>query len=230
MSKTTSWSLKELSEHLTKDRKKIKDNVYALDLINSLSRSHDIFLYHVLLARDATKGIFKEGDSTGVEGVKLIFGVSDNDVAYRRALVVSEANLLGCIYAVRSLLDIFAQLVNELALKPKLAVKKVDIMEVIENLAPSKLKTELDKLKASSEFRYVTRFVNTTKHRQLVPHVTAVDFEKDATELQVGKVEFNGETFKARSVHKALDDVIALKNHFVKAGKLLNKQVVHGEV
>ena len=136
----TGWKLRELREHyrvlsnMAWNERGERLSSLPNDLISSVSRSIDIFRYHLFLARDAVKGILNEADPTGQENFLFVLGASDNQDEFEQAKVVSEANVIGCMHAARSMVEIFAQLVNELALAQKLAVEKCSVYKVRDGL------------------------------------------------------------------------------------------------
>lgn len=69
----TGWNLRELREHYrdlsSKAWKERGERFSSLpnELISSVSRSIDIFRYHLFLARDAVDGILNKADPAGQE-------------------------------------------------------------------------------------------------------------------------------------------------------------------
>lgn len=238
----TGWNLRELREHYRDfSNKALKERGERLsslpnELISSVSRSSDIFRYHWFLAQDAVKGILNEADPTGQENFLFVLGASDNQDEFEQAKVVSEANVIGCMHAARSMVEIFAQLVNELALAQKLAVEKCSVYKVRDGLPASRLKAELEVLTNSDAFEYVSGFINTTKHRQLVPHVVSISFQLGRADLQLGQFEYDKTVYSpkkivrvrhpSKSVTEVLQTVLVVANALVTAGQALNDYVI----
>lgn len=241
----TGWNLRELREHYrdqsNKAWKERGERLSSLpnELISSISRSIDIFRYHLFLARDAVKGILNEADPTGEENFLFVLGASDNQDEFEQAKVVSEANVIGCMHAARSMVEIFAQLVNELALAQKLAVEKCSVYKVRDGLPASRLKTELEVLTNSDAFEYVSGFINTTKHRQLVPHVVSISSQLGGAGLQLGQFEYDKTVYPSKgivrvrhpskSVTEVLQTVLVVANALVTAGRVLNDYVIRSK-
>jgi hypothetical protein len=241
----TGWNLRELREHYrdlsNMAWKERGERLSSLpnELISSVSRAIDIFRYHLFLARDAVKGILNEADPTGQENFLFVLGASDNQDEFEQAKVVSEANVIGCMHAARSMVEIFAQLVNELALAQKLAVEKCSVYKVRDGLPASRLKTELEVLTSSDAFEYVSGFINTTKHRQLVPHVVSISFQLGGAGLQLGQFEYDKTVYPSKdivrvrhpskSVTEVLQSVLVVANALVTAGQALNDYVIRSK-
>ena len=92
---STAWNLKELRAYVRNQRNADR---LILELIDSTSRSDSIFVYHMITARDALKGILNYEEPQGEENMMLVFGSSDRQEDFHYAKVVSEANLIGCIH------------------------------------------------------------------------------------------------------------------------------------
>lgn len=201
----------------------------VLELINSISRSIQIFRYHMATARDAMKGILVESEPQGPENFMLIFGVSEKQDEFAYAMIVSEANLIGCLYTARSLWDLFAQLVNALTLVEPQAIDKCNIKNVSDVMLPSPLKAKLIGLLKSDWYTYVAAFINTTKHRQLVQHMMTISIEEDQAGIRMRGFTYKTQVFKPYWGHEVLEGAIEVKNTIIECGRLLNAHYVnHG--
>jgi len=187
------WNLAELNSHYLAANR--RGSNLTPTLISSLFRLIEIFRYHLRLTRDSANGIFNLEEPGGIDNMLLVFGQSEKQDEFERTKIVSEANLIGCIHAARGLFDIFAQLINELILSPKMRIWQVEIKTVTSKLPACRLKTELRNLLKSASFKYVNAFVNTTKHRQLVPHIVHVSFVNNDTGLHLDRFSYGGEAF-----------------------------------
>ncbi len=203
----------------------------VLELINSISRSIQIFQYHMTTARGAMKGIIDETKPQSSENLMLIFGVSERQDQFAYAKIVSEANILGCLYTARSLWDLFGQLVNALILVAPLTVDCCNIKSVHGLMSASPLKVKLDGLLKSHWYTYVEAFINTTKHRQLVQHMMTVSIEKDRAGIRIGSFAYNRynrtKLFKTYWCHEVLEGAIEVKNKIIECGRLLNASYVN---
>ncbi len=213
-----SWNIEDLRTHIRKG-----GGLALLDVVDSVDRATQIFAYHLVTARDALAGIVDESDPSGFKNVEFVFGVSEHQEDYAYAKLVHEANVIGCIHAARSIYDIFSHLVNGLLLTSSIPAHLCDISRVYEALPPSDLKNQLSKLLASDWYNYVVGFINTTKHRNLVPHKFSVSFESDVAGIQLGSFEYKGKTFPAYWGTEVLKGALEVKNSIIACGRALNR-------
>jgi hypothetical protein len=219
------WNIAALRSHIQKSGELSNDLVRILD---SVGRYVDIFRYHMLHARDAMKAVVVENDPYGIENTRYVLGASERQEEYARAKIASEANILGCIHSSRALLDVFAFLVNGLLLGARISPRRCDIKTVAAALPDSPLRQRLQVLIGSSWFGYVSAFVNTAKHRQLVPHGFWVSFETGAAGIRLEGFEYEGVRYNSYTAEELLRGVIEVKNSVVDSGKLLNQLVLGG--
>ncbi|MGQ7273754.1 hypothetical protein [Marinobacter sp. V034] len=217
---TDSWSLKELREFILSIHGK---NQYLYDLIFSISRSIDIFRYHVGIARDSLEGYFDEDDQSNEENFKLVMGHSERSQEFNEAKLANEANTIAAIYTVRSLYDLFAQLVRALLLADSLDEAHCNIFQVTNKLSPSQLKDVLSKLLESDGFSYVNAFANVSKHRYLVKHGASINTVNSRAGVKFSPFKFRGEQFSDKWAQDVLELVVQVQNHVVIAGKELNR-------
>ena len=137
--------------------------------------------------------------------------------------IVNEANVIGCIHAARSIFDIFSHPINGLLLGSRIPAHVCDISKAHEALLQSELKDQIGKLLATDWYNYVVGFINTTKHRKLVPHKFSVSFESDAAGIQLGSFEYKGTTFPSYWGTEVLQGVLEVKNSVVVCGRALNR-------
>ncbi len=220
---SASWDVAALRKHIAS----LGEGSAELGpVLASVCRYVDIFRYHLFLARDAMKAVVVEDDPHGIENTKYVFGLSERQEEYAHAKIASEANILGCIHSTRALLDVFAFLVNGLALGARVPAGKCDIRAVTGGLTDSRLKTRLQELLGSTWFGYLSAFVNTAKHRQLVPHGFWVSFESADVGIRLDGFEYNGVTYKSQSADDLLRGIIEVQCAVVDSGKLLNEVVL----
>jgi len=222
----TAWNLEELR---TYTRTQQNGDPVTLELISSVSRNDSIFQYHMITARDALKGIFNYEEPQGVENWKLVLGGSERQEDFHYAKVVSEANLFGCIYTARSLLEVFAQLVNRITLGNSIEVSKCTPKAVLAKLPDGELKVKLKELLASHWFAYVSAFTNTIKHRQLVQHQVSIAFVDNIIGIKVGAFEYDGAPYEAYWANDFLQGIISVKNAVIDLGRTLNRTCQCGD-
>lgn len=222
---STAWNLLELRAYVRTQR---NADPLMLELIDSTSRSDSIFVYHMITARDALKGILNHEEPRGVENLMLVFGGSDRQEDFHYAKVVSEANLIGCIHTARNLLETFAQLVNRMSLGGSIDVAKCTPKAVAVALPDGELKTKFEELLSSHWFIYTSAFTNTIKHRQLVQHQVAISFVDNVVGIKVGAFEYDGAPYQAYWANEFLQGVINLKNDIVGLGRAFSRSLLPG--
>ena len=219
----SAWRLVELRAAILERFPETSADV--LQIVDSIDRSSLLFRYHAMTARDALKDFVDSQDAAGQKNVQLALGVSENQGEYFFAKLVQEAHLLGAIHAVRGMLDIFGQLANHLLLSGYIPVHLCTIHKVHAKLAPTNFKDALGSLLSSREFKYLSGFINTTKHRRLVQHAFTVSFEENRAEIKVGAFSFDGASFAQRWGVELLEDAHNLHNSLVACGRALNTQL-----
>lgn len=219
MMSPTGWNLEELRLHVRAVR---SNHDQILQVIGSISRSIQIFRYHMQTARDAMQGIVDEAEPQGSENFMLLFGASERQEEFAYAKIVCEANIIGCLYTARNLWDLFSQLVNALIVVRPLAVSDCSINRVSAAMPASSLKARLEVLLQSDWYNYVAAFTNTTKHRQLVQHLMTVSMEENRAGIRLAGFTYGDRSFKAYWGHEVLEGAIGVKNAIIECGRLLN--------
>lgn len=176
-------------------------------------------------ARDALRGVVNEVQPSGKENFLLVLGASKQD-EFEYAKVVSEAHLIGCLHTARGLWDLFAQLLNSTILQTSIPINACDIAKVAAALPNSPLQVRVNELLSSHWYRYVSAFINTTKHRQLVQHMPSVSFVEDRAGIRVGAFKYGATTFDAYWGTQVLEGAIEVRNGIVACGRLLNLAVL----
>ncbi|ROQ21302.1 hypothetical protein EDC38_1925 [Marinimicrobium koreense] len=213
------WSLKELRESFGRINNK---NRSKIDLINSVGRSVAIFHYHLEQARDAMKDFHKNGEASDPEQFKVMFSDSEDGVEYEVAKLTNQANSIALILTVRSMYDIFAQLIRAMLLEDELTEKQCEISRVAKCLPDSDLKTTLNELLDSYSFKYVRAFSNVTKHRFSIEQSSTIDFEENRAGIQFKGFSYNDEKYPKMWSDELLRLVLEAKNQIVNCGNALN--------
>jgi hypothetical protein len=220
------WNLDDLRSHA----RAMPDNaarVETLQVIQSIDRYVMIFRYHLATARDAMKGVVHEtGEDAELRNLELIFGVSKQQSEFAWAKIVSEANILGCMHTSRALVDVLANLANRLVLRGAINLADCSIYLVAKKLPVSALKTRLASLLASAWFRYVSAFVNTAKHHNLIQHAFGVSFVGEGTGIRVEPFEYKGKSFPGYDEKELLLGILEVKNAIIDCGTALNDVVL----
>lgn len=220
MSSPTAWNLAALRSYIKASH---ANGSELQELVRSIERSWGIFGYHMISARDAMKGtIPTDGSDTYTETMLALFGASDRQTVFEWAKIANEAHLIACLHTTRGVWDIYAQLLNRLVVSSPLTIDKCDIRRVAERLPASALRDRIDVLLASHWYGYVSAFINTTKHRQLVEHQTSVSFVEERAGIRVGAFKFNSKSFPAYWDTEVLEGAIEVNNSVIDCGRMLN--------
>lgn len=200
---------------------------WLLSTVDSVAHSLFIYQYHKHLARDAFARYHIDKDP---DGIKLFVGIMmmGADETFEEAKLASEANLIAAINITRNTFDIFAQIVNALALSQPLCIEHCSIGKVRERLPEGDLKEEITRVTKLSWFRYLAGFSNTIKHRQLISHKPSQRHEADTGEYlgggaEVAGFEHGGRNFNSFWVNEVLDGTVEMHNEIITLGISLNQ-------
>ena len=156
-----------------------------------------------------------------IEVVKLIFenaSGSDKGKQFRIAIFKAEANMIAYAQSIHSLGDIFAQIIyislnlDQRLKKPiPLQLRTISkINETITNIPEyRRLHSELNSFLKSGQFKYLNAYVNTTKHRSLIPVNYSVSFTERIEPIHGLKIEgfsYNNDTFKTKYSNELIED------------------------
>ncbi|WP_236217494.1 hypothetical protein [Pseudomonas rhodesiae] len=218
------WDLAALKEHI---RINEPNKAWLLSTVDSVSHSLLIYQYHKCLARDAFASYQAEHDP---DGIKMFTGamMMGADDEFENAKLASEANLIAAINITRNAFDIFAQIVNALALPQPFCIEHCNISKVRDGLPQSPLKNEITRVTKLPWFRYLSGFSNTIKHRQLVSHQPSQRPQDATGEYQgggaeVAAFEYRGKTFKSYWVQEVLVGTVEIHNEMLTLGISLNE-------
>src|SRR5688572_30550156 len=149
------WNLEQLRAYIKTVPRRQEA---ALDAVNSIDRYDTIFTYHMVTARNAMAGLIDEAPGSELTNVKYVFGIAEKQADFNLAKVVSQAHILGCVHTVRAMCDVFAQVVNALAINSPFTVADCSLIRVTNRLPICTLKKDMDSLVASHWFKYVAAF------------------------------------------------------------------------
>jgi hypothetical protein len=213
------WSLEKLRQFIREER---NGDQSLFDLVYSVDRGVTIFRYHFVTARDSLSNFYCPYEKASDEHMKRILGGQDQE-EYSLAKIANEANTVAAIYTVRSLYDLFAQLVRSLLLVGVVSESDCNIHIVRDKLEHGELRNCIDTLLKSDDFRYINAFANVSKHRCLVKHVSSVDFVNDKSGVKFNAFEYRGIKFPALWSDELLERILDTKNSIVMAGNALNR-------
>ncbi|WP_440092831.1 hypothetical protein ACTACL_01440 [Pseudomonas syringae] len=222
------WDLLALKEYI---RTLNPNKDWLLSTVDSVSHSLLIYQYHKSLARDAFAAYQVEHDP---DGIKMFAGamMMGTDDEFEDAKLASEANLIAAINITRNTFDIFAQLVNALALPHPMNIEQCTISKVRDCLPGGALKAEIIRVTRLPWFRYLSGFSNTIKHRQLVSHEPSSKHHESTGEYlgggaEIAAFEYQGRKFKGYWVHEVLEGTVQIHNEIVMLGIALNEWCLH---
>ena len=119
-------------------------------------------------------------------------------------------------------MEVFAQLLNCVVLPSSIPIPHCTLKKVVARLPDGELRVKLQELVTSYWFSYLSAFINTVKHRQLVQHQISISFVENVIGIKVGSFEYGGETYQAYWANDFLQGVIEVKNAVIESGRLLN--------
>jgi hypothetical protein len=140
--------------------------------------------YHASQAITAIPRVVRNApDKATAAGVLMMTSMSGHKEAeaFEAAMLIAEAHTIAAAQALHSVMDIFANVVY-IALRLN-AVKSIperrrSLYTVAEILKDDKLGAMLSSVLNSAEFRYLSAYVNTTKHRRLLSHRFTIEIKK----------------------------------------------------
>jgi len=218
-----SWSLKDLRDYINREHNKDQS---LLDRVSSIDRGIDIFRYHFSTARDSLTDFFDPDEKAHKQHFERVLGVSEDQEEFQIAKIANEANTIAAIYTVRSVFDLFSQLVRGLLLEEKLREDVCNIYRVRDHLEEGGLRTAIEHLLESEGFRYINAFVNVTKHRSLVKYGSWIDFVNDKAGVKFSAFEYRNELFPELWSGEILEKILTTKNEIVTAGIALNHRLL----
>jgi hypothetical protein len=145
------WCYEELVE-LCKQKHKRDPTTYW----NSLNWHDDLALFFAEKGREAWEDYARAGYSHN---------------AFEKAVFSCEAYVVACVQSLHPMADLLAQIINAVIFKSPLEEKKVVVKEISNKLKKENaivVKDSWDKFYHSYEFKYVSAFCNTIKHRRLI--------------------------------------------------------------
>lgn len=222
------WDLPALKDHI---RTSEPDKKWLLSTVDSVYQSLCIYQYHKNAARKAFAAYHADHDPDGIKmfAAAMMAGSDEELEEFAAAKIASEANLIAAISITRNTFDIFAQIVNAIALPNPIPIEDCTISKVRDTLPEGPLRKEITRATKLHWFRYLAGFSNTIKHRQLISHKPSQKYEKGTGEYlgggaEVAAFEHNGRKFKSYWVHEVLEGTVEMHNEIITLGITLNAQ------
>jgi hypothetical protein len=221
------WSLVALKDHV-RDRGGDRRD-FTIDVLDSIGRSNAILAYHVDAVKRSVDGLLHD-DKGSAKCFDFLFGLcsepNNQNYECRQATVVNEAHLIAAINTIRSAVDMLAQVINELALEDRFPIEKVYVNRVLNRLPDSDLKTRLAGLHGSHWFKYVTGFINTSKHRNLVEQRFSISLERRLAGIRMSEFEYDETPFDDYWDHEILDGILDVADQLIHCGQALNAHCI----
>jgi hypothetical protein len=148
-----------------------EDSFMCKEKIDSVCRAIDIYDYH---HQEASKSNEFVQCPTPFEQMRSIHTFGNKRIEIDRHTLIAQAHAQASVYSARAIHDLIAQLINIFILNSRLDEADCSIHAVKNELGQCSLKSHLDQLLTSIEFKYVNSFVNTIKHRNLISFNEAV--------------------------------------------------------
>jgi len=204
-----SWDLKELKD-LVREKYGPRAAEELEFYISSISKKINIAAYHSLESRELLKVLFAQitEDYSYSHGLKLMFGVMtanvDEDLRMKSSLFYNnswkaEAHVVACAYAVLSVIDIMAQVIN-CTLDLKIPVNDVTVYKVKGEITEyDNLLKKTKELLCYDEYKYLQAFVNSQKHVFFIPITYTFKMQAEIGEkahgLKIPSFKFNGKSY-----------------------------------
>jgi|CXWL01.1.fsa_nt_gi hypothetical protein len=214
---TTSWNLEGLRQHIAGMH---PSNGEALLALESLARAVKLFRFHIHETRSLLGTHLDAGEPHSVRSIDFVLGPST--VEAQKAVLAAEANLIAGLHHARGMWDIFGFLVNILCLSPPLPSRSCYIHTVQQGLPSSDLKIQLGSALDSSWYKYVSAFINTSKHRLLIESTRRADFEENRVGMRVTAFNYGSSSFPAYWFEDVVKGAIELQNQILPCGIALS--------
>jgi hypothetical protein len=232
-----SWDLQEL-KGLAREKHGAKAAEELGLYTHSLSKKINIAAYHSLESRGLLETLFAhlaEGESY-TYGIELMFGAMsaniDEDMKSKSALFYNnswkaEAHVVSCAYAVLSIVDIMAQVINS-ALNLEIPVNNVTINRIKLKIGDyNELLRKLEELLNYDEYKYFLAFVNSQKHICFIPVTYTFKMQVEGGEkthgLKIPRFLFKEEVYPEKwSDDLVTTDFVKLKDKVLEIGMELN--------
>ncbi|WP_061018008.1 hypothetical protein [Vibrio splendidus] len=212
------WNFIKLKSHL--DSLGEKREIY-IDYLESVSRTIDIYEFH---KSEAYERLAKFDTTDPEAALNLVFCDREINTELEYQVLESQAHLQAAMGIARSMYDIFAQLANILLIAEPQPVHACYIHNIADALPDSPLKTNLRHVLASYQYRYVSGFVNTIKHRNLVKPKREFSLQESKAGIVIEYFAYGGEHFNQEWAIQALQHSLTVKNQLIDLGRMLNQE------
>ncbi|EGQ9232893.1 TPA: hypothetical protein ACVU5U_001153 [Vibrio parahaemolyticus] len=210
------WNIKQLKLHLETNSEISEKNA---DYLDSLSRCIEIFDYH----KEEAYSVIEKFDSSDLKfGLKFVLSTGDQRAEHEYSTLVAQAHIHAALQSSRAMYDIFAQLLNSLLAKEPIEIHRCDISKVFKLLPDGALKSQLEATLNGYDYSYVSGFVNTIKHRNLVQCGRQLDFIENRASIRIKSFSYCGDTYDPKWAVDVLQYGLNIRNNIVELGRLLS--------
>lgn len=235
------WNLKELFDQVLQRHCKQQADLLKASLVSYIWKLF-IAQYHAEESKAIIGKLISHPSKEGyVAATKLILEQASGTDKGREidlALFQAEAHMIAYAQSLHSLADILSQIIYYSLKLDKHLKKQIDekgrylskVSKAIKSLQQfNKLYLEVNHLLNSDKFNYLRAYVNTTKHRSLIPTTYSVDFVESITPthgLKIAEFEYDGNSYKTKWAWEFIEtDYKYFKEAFDNIGNIINLSV-----
>ena len=153
----------------------------------------------------------------------LLLCRNDASQNFNLALLKYEANIIAAAQSVHSVPDILAHVLYYILNMSKPKIDEINIKNISCKIPDSIFKENLGSLQSSAEYKYLLAFVNTTKHRRIVPTRYAVPLFTNQHGLVFQNFVHKDLPCAEKTADSFLEEIVSLMNQFVCLGNSLNE-------
>jgi hypothetical protein len=194
----------------------------ASELVNTISWKMDAFKYHKFLFFEA----HDQEPECHSDALRLMLGSDEASNEFGRSVAIQQFNAVAAAATVHTIPEVFAQLTAMLLLNAQLKSRHdVSIYKVRTALDEGPIKEYFDVLSQSEEYRYLTAFVNMSKHVSMSQPSYSINYESEAKKphgLVFKAFEYKGQGYPEKQINQLFEELHGLNNGVIKAGVDLN--------
>lgn len=193
------------------------------ELVNTISWKMDAFRYHKFLFFEA----HDQEPECHSDALRLMIGSDEASNEFGRSVAIQQFNAVAAATTIHTIPEVFAQLTAMLLLNGQLKNKHdVSIYKVRIALDEGVIKTYFNALSQSDEYRYLTAFVNMSKHVYMSQPSYSINYESEAKKphgLLFKGFEYRGQKYPEKPIELLIKELHSLNNNVIEAGVELNR-------
>lgn len=192
------------------------------DYISSIKRSFKIFDYHYGLAQTALQlPYIQDGFICKSEQDRLLQG----NKTHANLFIAHQANCIAAAQTIRSMFEIFVQIVNVIY-SLQIKEKKCNLIAVVSKLNSQELSSKLNNIYADRDFKYLQAFNNVSKHRFNVDR-RPIRSGNECLAMKFMSFSYNEDSYEEIDSIVFLDRLIDLKNKLVGCCNIMTAELVN---